>query len=90
MESNLDRISFLGVDCLFSQQSQAKVKSPGPSEHCQSKWWQAYAVGIIGPSDSMHLPKLNGDESPLSPICSPGPGVKVNDSRSFDNEKIKI
>ena len=90
MESNLDRISFLGVDCLFSQQSQAKVKSPGPSEHFQNKWGQAYAVGIIGPSDSMHLPKLSGDESPLSPRYSPGPGVKVNDSRSFDNEKIKI
>ena len=26
-----------------------------------------YAVGIIGPSDSMHLPKLSEDESPLSP-----------------------
>ena len=66
MESKLDRISFLGVDCLFSQQSQAKVKSPGPSEHFQNKWGQAYAVGIIGPLDSMHLPKLSGGESPLS------------------------
>ena len=55
MESNLDRISFLGVDCLFSQQSQAKVKSPGPLEHFQNKWGQAYAVGMIGPSDSLHL-----------------------------------
>ena len=47
MESNLDRISFLGVDCLFSQQSQAKVKSPGASEHFQNKWGQAYAVHTV-------------------------------------------
>ena len=50
------------------------------AEDFQIKWGEAYSVVVIYPTDwtgLIHLTKINGNKSPLSPYAPPGPPLSI-------------